>query len=402
MSRCAQSMPSATNSPRNAAAARAPPHASPVMFARSATFECDFSLSSSSTGIGSGHIGSPATPAASRTRSRVASLFAKAPATLVPRATTHAPVSVATSTIRSGLSSEARTSASPSTSRPSASVFSTSTVLPPYMVSTSDGRMAAPDGMFSAIAAYAVTWTGSPSRAIAMVAPTTAAAPPMSAFIEIIPVGGFSDDRGLLQRGPGAGVVRQLGEHGQRRRLAVAALVRLVRRVGVPPEQRALGHRPHAGRVRGRQRQAHRLRGLGRADRGAGGAAQVLGLQLAVRRLTEPDRDHGGRTRTRPGGLGHLTRLARGAQALEHAGQAAVVRLVERLGAGRQRDSAFAFHDTDDDHVGLRAGGVDPAQVDGAHGGSSPAGGRPGQRWPGRWLPASGTVMLRECYAELP
>ena len=80
-------------------------------------------------------------------------LLAKAPATLVPRATTHAPVKVATSTIRSGLSSDARTSASPSTSRPSASVFSTSTVLPPYMVSTSDGREAEPDGMFSAIAA---------------------------------------------------------------------------------------------------------------------------------------------------------------------------------------------------------------------------------------------------------
>ena len=36
------------------------------------------------------------------------------------------------------------------TRRPSASVFSTSTVLPFFIVSTSPGRVARPEGMFSA------------------------------------------------------------------------------------------------------------------------------------------------------------------------------------------------------------------------------------------------------------
>ena len=81
-----------------------------------------------------------------------------------------APVRVATSTITSGSSSAASTSASASTSRPSASVLSTSTVLPPYIVSTSPGRIAVPETMFSAIGAYVVTLTGSPSSAIANVA----------------------------------------------------------------------------------------------------------------------------------------------------------------------------------------------------------------------------------------
>ena len=63
------------------------------------------------------------------------------------------PVSVATSRITSGFFSVASTSASPSTSRPSASVLSTSTVVPPYIVSTSPGRTAEPETMFSAIGA---------------------------------------------------------------------------------------------------------------------------------------------------------------------------------------------------------------------------------------------------------
>ncbi len=61
------------------------------------------------------------------------------------------------------------------------------------MVSTSDGRAAEPDGMFSAIAAYVVTWTGRPSRAIASVAPITAAAPAMSDFMLIMPLAVFSE-----------------------------------------------------------------------------------------------------------------------------------------------------------------------------------------------------------------
>ena len=66
-------------------------------------------------------------------------------------------------------------------------MLSTSTVLPPYIVRTSPGRVAEPDGMFSAIGAYAVTLTGRPSSAIAMVAATTAAAPAMSHFIVSMP-----------------------------------------------------------------------------------------------------------------------------------------------------------------------------------------------------------------------
>ena len=77
------------------------------------------------------------------------------------------PVSVATSRITSGFASVARTSASPSTSRPSASVLSTSTVVPPYIVSTSPGRTDEPETMFSAIGAKVLTLSGSPSRAIA-------------------------------------------------------------------------------------------------------------------------------------------------------------------------------------------------------------------------------------------
>ena len=97
------------------------------------------------------------------------------------------PVSVATSRITSGFASVASTSASPSTSRPSASVLRTSTVVPPYIVSTSPGRIDEPDTMFSAIGANVVTLRGSPSRAMASVAWTTAAAPAMSDFMSFIP-----------------------------------------------------------------------------------------------------------------------------------------------------------------------------------------------------------------------
>ena len=71
------------------------------------------------------------------------------PATFSPSATTHAPVSVARSTIASGFSSLARLSASARIRRPSASVLSTSTVLPLRIVNTSPGRIASPLGMFS-------------------------------------------------------------------------------------------------------------------------------------------------------------------------------------------------------------------------------------------------------------
>ena len=51
----------------------------------------------------------------------------------------------------SGESAADAASTSASTRRPSASVLVTSTVVPPNMVSTSEGRCAVPLGMFSAI-----------------------------------------------------------------------------------------------------------------------------------------------------------------------------------------------------------------------------------------------------------
>ena len=53
------------------------------------------------------------------------------------------------STIASVPSSRASTSASAITSRPSASVLSTSTVVPPRIVITSPRAIALPDGMLS-------------------------------------------------------------------------------------------------------------------------------------------------------------------------------------------------------------------------------------------------------------
>ncbi len=104
-----------------------------------------------------------------------------------------APVSVATSMMTSGLSSPARTMASAMISRPSASVFITSTVLPPRMVSTSEGRIACPLGMFSAVGTQPTTLTSGWSRATAHKVAMTAAAPPMSDFIHSMAGGGLSE-----------------------------------------------------------------------------------------------------------------------------------------------------------------------------------------------------------------
>ena len=68
-------------------------------------------------------------------------------------------------------------------SRPSASVLSTSTVMPPYWVSTSPGRCAVADGMFSAIGTVAMTSIGSCRLAASTTVAMTAAAPPMSEVI---------------------------------------------------------------------------------------------------------------------------------------------------------------------------------------------------------------------------
>ena len=80
-------------------------------------------------------------------------------------------------------------------------MLSTSTVFPPYIVSTSEGRIAVPDGMFSARHAYAVTRTGAFVWASASVAATTAAAPLMSHFIVVMP------SLGLIDKPPESNVI---------------------------------------------------------------------------------------------------------------------------------------------------------------------------------------------------
>ncbi len=76
-------------------------------------------------------------------------LLPMTPAIHVPSARIVAPVSVAMSTMASGLDSAASTRPSAITRRPSASVFITSTVVPPYIVITSPSFSAVPDGMLS-------------------------------------------------------------------------------------------------------------------------------------------------------------------------------------------------------------------------------------------------------------
>ena len=93
----------------------------------------------SSSGSGIAQAPSPAASAAATTSSRQAG-SPMAPIIRVPSATIWAPVSVDTSMSRSGSSSAARVIASARMSRPSASVSATSTVRPPYMRRTSDGR----------------------------------------------------------------------------------------------------------------------------------------------------------------------------------------------------------------------------------------------------------------------
>ncbi len=66
-------------------------------------------------------------------------------------------------------------------------------MVPPRIVITSEGRVAVPEGMFSARASHPVTRTGSPSRATATTVPSTAAAPDMSLFMSSMPAGGLSE-----------------------------------------------------------------------------------------------------------------------------------------------------------------------------------------------------------------
>ncbi len=99
----------------------------------------------------------------------------------------HAPVSVARSTIASGLASDASESASARISRPSASVFRTSTVFPLRIFRTSPGRVASPPSMLSVSGMNPDTLTPGASSGSTDMAPRTAAAPAMSHFMVIMP-----------------------------------------------------------------------------------------------------------------------------------------------------------------------------------------------------------------------
>src|SRR5947199_186163 len=82
--------------------------------------------------------------------------------------------------------------ASARTIRPSASGLSTSTFRPLYMVTTSPGREAEPEIMFSAIGRYPVTASLGLGAATASRTEATAAAPAMSPFISHMPLAGFT------------------------------------------------------------------------------------------------------------------------------------------------------------------------------------------------------------------
>ncbi len=112
-----------------------------------------------------------------------------------------APVRVARSTMASGLPSLAMARASANTRRPSASVLSTSMVLPFRMVSTSPGRVASPPNMLSVIGMYARTRHFGARAGRTDMVPTTAAAPAMSFFMSIIPLAG------LMERPPESKVI---------------------------------------------------------------------------------------------------------------------------------------------------------------------------------------------------
>ncbi len=71
--------------------------------------------------------------------------------------------------------------------RPSASVFVTSTVLPVTPRNTSPGRIAVADTALSVAATYARTSVSGARSATAFIAPSTAAAPPMSPFMVAMP-----------------------------------------------------------------------------------------------------------------------------------------------------------------------------------------------------------------------
>ena len=112
-----------------------------------------------------------------------------------------APVKVARSITASGLASLANDRPSARISRPSASVFRISTVLPLRILSTSPKRVASPPSMLSVIGTHALTLTSGFSAGSADMAPRTAPPPPMSHFIVDMPT------EVLIERPPASNVM---------------------------------------------------------------------------------------------------------------------------------------------------------------------------------------------------
>ena len=111
------------------------------------------------------------------------SSLATIPLVSLPKAMITAPVSVAMSITFLAPIWQAYQTASASTMRPSASVETTSMVLPLAARTMSPGRCALPSGIFSAQASTPITLHFRPKRAMARIAPSTAPAPVISSFI---------------------------------------------------------------------------------------------------------------------------------------------------------------------------------------------------------------------------
>ena len=126
-------------------------------------------------------------PDASRSSANVSSLQNNAGKS-VPNATRAAPVSVAQSTIIEGFSEAPSCSASHRISRPSASVLPISTLSPLRVGTTSIGRNALPDTLFSTAGTSTRSRTGSFAAITIDATASTVAAPPMSFFIISMPV----------------------------------------------------------------------------------------------------------------------------------------------------------------------------------------------------------------------
>src|SRR2546426_336635 len=179
MSRCTHAKP-LTNSRRNQPPAIEPAPRPPEFFTSAMS---DFSSSRYSSHSGNGQQRSPARSPASRTSASSASSFPISPIATCPSATTTAPVSVAASITAAGLKRRAYDSASHRMSRPSASVLMISMVLPRWLLTTSPGFTAVPDGRFSVAGIRPTTFAFGLSAPRTSNAPSTAAAPDMSYFM---------------------------------------------------------------------------------------------------------------------------------------------------------------------------------------------------------------------------